>query len=148
MPKATAVFDADDSRLATTLTRINQRMLALQERVAKFAAAWMAVQSVSHLVAARFEHLRGAFEVGDKLSNLSAESHGRSFSQIGRLLGRKNELRHPGLTGEPWPGHVQNLGAIFRMKAARPRPFRDAGAAFHVCGRNLPSLSIRLRAWP
>ena len=57
MPKATAVFDADDSRLGAALTRINQRMLALQERVAKFAGAWVAVQSVSHLVAAGFSRL-------------------------------------------------------------------------------------------
>ena len=39
MPKATAVFDADDSHLEAALMRINQRMLVLQERVAKFAGA-------------------------------------------------------------------------------------------------------------
>src|SRR5260221_10788120 len=66
MPKATAVFDADDSRLGAAFVCINQRMLALQERVAKFAGAWVAVQSVLHLVAAGFEHLREAFEVGDR----------------------------------------------------------------------------------
>jgi hypothetical protein len=33
MPKATAVFDADDSRLGAALIRINQRMLALQSRI-------------------------------------------------------------------------------------------------------------------
>ena len=39
MPKATAVFDADDSRLSGALARINGKMLALQSRIAKFAAA-------------------------------------------------------------------------------------------------------------
>ncbi len=39
MPKATAVFDADDSRLTSALARINGKMLALQSRIAKFAAA-------------------------------------------------------------------------------------------------------------
>ena len=34
MPKATAVFDADDSRLSGALARINGKMLALQSRMA------------------------------------------------------------------------------------------------------------------
>jgi hypothetical protein len=34
MPKATAVFDADDSRLGAALVRINSKMLALQSRIA------------------------------------------------------------------------------------------------------------------
>jgi hypothetical protein len=36
MPKAAAVFDADDSRLSSALARINGKMLALQSRIAKF----------------------------------------------------------------------------------------------------------------
>ena len=47
MPKATAVFDADDSRLGAALVRINQRMLTLQSRIAKFAGAWVAVRAVA-----------------------------------------------------------------------------------------------------
>jgi len=39
MPKATAVFDADDSRLSAALASINAQMLALQSRIAKFAGA-------------------------------------------------------------------------------------------------------------
>src|SRR5450631_2488115 len=74
MPKATAVFDADDSRLGAALLRINQKMLALQSGVAKFAGAWVAVKSVAHLVSAGFEHMRGALDVGEKLSNLSANT--------------------------------------------------------------------------
>ena len=46
MPKATAVFDADDSRLSGALARINGQMLALQSRIAKFAAAFIAVRAV------------------------------------------------------------------------------------------------------
>ena len=42
MPKATAVFDADDSRLTGALASINGKMLALQSRIAKFAAAFIA----------------------------------------------------------------------------------------------------------
>ena len=41
MPKATAVFDADESRLSGALARINGKMLALQSRIAKFAAAFI-----------------------------------------------------------------------------------------------------------
>ena len=43
MPKATAVFDADD-RLSSALARINGKMLALQSRIAKFAAAFLPSQ--------------------------------------------------------------------------------------------------------
>ena len=39
MPKATAVFDADDSRLCSALARINGKMRALQSRLTRFAAA-------------------------------------------------------------------------------------------------------------
>ena len=54
--------------------RINQRMLALQSRIAKFAGAWIAVRAVARLVSAGFEHMRGAFEIGDKLNDLSANT--------------------------------------------------------------------------
>ena len=39
MPKATSVFDADDSRLSGALMHINGKTLGLQSRIAKFAAA-------------------------------------------------------------------------------------------------------------
>jgi hypothetical protein len=74
MPKATAVFDADDSRLGAALVRINERMLKLQERIAKFAVAFVAVKEVAHIVSAGFEQMRGALEIGDKLNNLSADT--------------------------------------------------------------------------
>ena len=57
MPKATAVFDADDSRLSGALARINGKMLALQSRIAKFAAAFIAVRAVAGVVTAGFDHL-------------------------------------------------------------------------------------------
>ena len=44
MPKATAVFDADDTRLSGALARINGKMLALQSGIAKFAAALLPSQ--------------------------------------------------------------------------------------------------------
>jgi len=47
MPKATAVFDADDSRFGAVLARINGKMLALQSRIAKFAAAFIAVRAAA-----------------------------------------------------------------------------------------------------
>ena len=57
MPKATAVFDADDSRLSSALARINGKMLALQSRIAKFAAAFIAIRAVVGAVTAGFYHL-------------------------------------------------------------------------------------------
>lgn len=40
VPKATSVFDADDSRFGAKLARINGKMPALQSRIAKFAVAF------------------------------------------------------------------------------------------------------------
>jgi hypothetical protein len=42
-PLRLAIFDADDHRLSGALARIDGKMLALQSRIAKFAAAFMAV---------------------------------------------------------------------------------------------------------
>jgi hypothetical protein len=57
LPKATAVFDADDSRLSGASARINGKMLALQSRIAKFAAAFIAIRAVAGVVTAGFDHL-------------------------------------------------------------------------------------------
>jgi hypothetical protein len=54
MPKSTTVFDAHDSRFGAPLKRINERMLALQERVAKFAETWLAFEGVSQLSTPNF----------------------------------------------------------------------------------------------
>ena len=62
MPKATAVFDADDSRLTSALARINGKMLALQSRIAKFAAAFIAVRAVAGVVTAGFDHFKQALD--------------------------------------------------------------------------------------
>ena len=55
MPKATAVFDADDSRLSGALARINGRMLALQSPIAKVAAAFIAIRAVAGVMTAGFD---------------------------------------------------------------------------------------------
>jgi hypothetical protein len=52
MPKATAIFDADDSRFGAALARINGKMLALQSRIAKFAVAFVAIRSAARIVGA------------------------------------------------------------------------------------------------
>ena len=59
MPKATAVFDADDSRLSGALARINGRMLALQSRIAKFAAVFIAMRIGAALIVAGLLVLAG-----------------------------------------------------------------------------------------
>ena len=72
MPKATAVFDADDSRFSAALARINGRMLALQSRIAKFAAAFIAHRAVAGVVTAGFDHFKQALDVGGQLNDLSS----------------------------------------------------------------------------
>jgi hypothetical protein len=145
MPKATAVFDADDSRLGAALTRINQRMLALQERVAKFAGAWLAIQSVSHLVAAGFEQLRGALELGDKLNDLSANTGvavgdlvvlqqefanaGKSADDLGPAFAKMAKSIH----GDAAADTIQKLGLdLDTLKRKTPaEQFRALGAAIN-----------------
>ena len=93
MPKATAVFDADDSRLSSALARLNGRMLALQSRIAKFAAAFIALRAVASVVTAGFDHFKQALDVGGQLNDLSANTGvavgdlvvlQQEFSKIGR----------------------------------------------------------------
>ena len=57
MPKATAVFDADDSRLSGALARTDDKMLALQSRIAKSAAAFIAGRAVAGVVTAGLDRL-------------------------------------------------------------------------------------------
>ena len=99
MPKATAVFDADDSRLSGALARINGKMLALQSRIAKFAAAFVAVRAVAGVVTVGFDRFKDALDVGGKLSDLSANTGiavlqldcanaGKSAKDIGLVFGK------------------------------------------------------------
>ena len=145
MPKATAVFDADDSRLGAALVRINQRMLALQSRIAKFAGAWVAIRAVSHLVAAGFEKMRGAFEVGDKLNDLSANTGvavadlvvlqqefanaGKSAEDIGPAFAKMAKSIHGDAAGDT----IQKLGFdLDDLKRKTPaEQFRALGAAIN-----------------
>jgi len=60
MPKATAGFDAGDSRLSGALVCINGRMLALQSRIAKFAAAFIAIRAAAGVVTAGLTILESA----------------------------------------------------------------------------------------
>ena len=54
--------------------------------------------------------------------------HGASFPEIGRLQGRADELRNPGLTGEPGTCHIQNLDAIRSDEGGECLPGRfDSG---------------------
>ena len=145
MPKATAVFDADDSRLGAALKRINERMLALQERVAKFAVAWEAVKIASELVQRGFEHLRGAFEIGDKLSNLSANTGvavadlvvlqqefinaGKSAEDIGPAFAKMAKSIHGDAAGETIEKLGFNLDDLKRKTPAEQ--FRALGAAIN-----------------
>ncbi len=73
MPKATAVFDADDSRLTSALARINGKMLALQSRIARFAAAFIVVKAVAGVVTAGFDQ----WPLRRRCSERSAVGRGR-----------------------------------------------------------------------
>jgi hypothetical protein len=84
MPKATAVFDADDSRFGAALTRINGMMLALQSRIAKFAVAFVAIRAVARTVGAGFDQLRSAFDLGGSLNDLSANSRLPALHHLSR----------------------------------------------------------------
>ena len=106
MPKATAVFDADDSRLSAALARINGKMLALQSRIAKFAAAFVAVRAVAGVVTAGFDHFRQALDVGGELNDLSANTG----VAVGDLVVLQQEFANAGKTAE-------DIGPVFGKMA-------------------------------
>jgi hypothetical protein len=106
MPKATAVFDADDSRLTSALARINGKMLALQSRIAKFAAAFIAVRAVAGVVTAGFDHFRQALDVGGELNDLSANTG----VAVGDLVVLQQEFANAGKTAE-------DIGPVFGKMA-------------------------------
>ena len=90
MPKATAVFDGDDSRLTGALASINGKMLALQSRIAKFAAAFIAdhhapVRPASRLDRAEF-HGHFAMRRGARLHLLRDELDHEAESGKGRPI--------------------------------------------------------------
>ena len=145
MPKATAVFDVDDSRLSSALARINGKMLALQSRIAKFAAAWVAVRAVAHVVSAGFEQMRGALEVGDKLNDLSANTGvavadlvvlqqefanaGKSAEDLGPAFAKMAKSIHGDVAGDT----IEKLGLdLDTLKRKTPaEQFRALGAAIN-----------------
>ena len=106
MPKATAVFDADDSRLSGALARINGKMLALQSRIAKFAAAFIAVRAVAGVVTAGFDRFKDALDVGGKLSDLSANTG----IAVGDLVVLQQEFANAGKSAE-------DIGPVFGKMA-------------------------------
>ena len=106
MPKATAVFDADDSRLSGALARINGKMLALQSRIAKFAVAFLAIRSAARVVTAGFDHFRQALDVGGRLSDLSANTG----IAVGDLVVLQQEFANAGKSAE-------DIGPVFGKMA-------------------------------
>ena len=94
MPKATAVFDADDSRLSGALARISGKMLALQSRIAKFAAAFIAIRAVAGMVTAGFDCrlyrltdclARVLADLRQRLLHMIANSHCQPAQKLLRL---------------------------------------------------------------
>ena len=94
MPKATAVFDADDSRLSGALARINGKMLALQSRIAKLAAAFIAIRAVAGVMTAGFDcRLHGLADclarvladLRQRLLHMIANSHRQPTQKLLRL---------------------------------------------------------------
>ncbi len=81
MPKATAVFDANDSRRSGALVRINGKMLALRSRIAKFAAAFIAIRAVAGVV------MGGIFG-----SQIFTPATGVCFGAVARIVCRAMEI--------------------------------------------------------
>src|SRR4029079_7147949 len=108
MPRATAVFDADDSRLSGALARTNGKMLALQSRIAKFAAAFIAVRAGARVVTAGFDHFRQALRVGGELNDLSANTG----VTVGDLVVLQQEFANARKTAE-------DIGPVFGKMAKK-----------------------------
>ncbi len=133
MPKATAVFDADDSRLSGALARINGMMLALQSRIAKFAAAFIAVRSAARVVTAGALSDLSAntgIAVGD-LVVLQQEfaNAGKSAEDIGPVFGKMAKTLQGGSADDT----IKKLGVDLEelKKKAPAEQFRTLGAAIN-----------------
>jgi len=150
MPKATAVFDADDSRLSGALARINGRMLALQSRIAKFAAAFIAVRAVAGVVTAGFDHFKQALDVGGQLNDLSANTGvavgdlvvlqqefanaGKSAEDIGPVFGKMAKSLQGGSADET----IKKLGInLDELKKKTPAAVKTYAAFFRAAGFRL-----------
>jgi hypothetical protein len=146
MPKATAVFDADDSRLTSALARINGKMLALQSRIAKFAGAFLAIRAAAGVVTAGFDHFKQALDVGGQLNDLSANTGvavgdlvvlqqefanaGKSAEDIGPVFGKMAKTLQGGSADDT----IKKLGInLEELKKKTPaEQFRTLGAAINA----------------
>ncbi len=146
VPKATVVFDADDSRLSGALARINGKMLALQSRIAKFAAAFIAVRAVAGVVTAGFDRFKQALDVGGQLNDLSANTGiavadlvvlqqefanaGKSAEDIGPVFGKMAKTLQGGSADDT----IKKLGInLEELKKKTPaEQFRTLGAAINA----------------
>jgi hypothetical protein len=134
MPKATAVFDADDSRLSAALARINGKMLALQSRIAKFAGAFLAIRAAAGVVTAGFDHFKQALDVGGELNDLSANTG----VAVGDLVVLQQEFANAGKTAE-------DIGPVFG-KMAKTLQGGSADATIKKLGINLEELKKKTPA--
>ncbi|MEQ1861997.1 MAG: hypothetical protein ABMA13_18925 [Chthoniobacteraceae bacterium] len=146
MPKATAVFDADDSRLSGALARINGKMLALQSRIAKFAVAFIAIRAAAGVVTAGFDRFKQALDVGGQLNDLSANTGiavadlvvlqqefanaGKSAEDIGPVFGKMAKTLQGGSADDT----IKKLGInLEELKKKTPaEQFRTLGAAINT----------------
>lgn len=134
MPKATAVFDADDSRLTSALARINGKMLALQSRIAKFAGAFLAIRAAAGVVTAGFEHFKQALDVGGQLNDLSANTG----VAVGDLVVLQQEFANAGKSAE-------DIGPVFG-KMAKTLQGGSADDTIKKLGINLEELKKKTPA--
>ena len=134
MPKATAVFDADDSRLSGALARINGKMLALQSRIAKFAAAFIALRAVAGVATAGFDHFKQALDVGGQLNDLSANTG----IAVADLVVLQQEFANAGKSAE-------DIGPVF-SKMAKSLQGGSADETIKKLGINLDELKKKTPA--
>ena len=134
MPKATAVFDADDTRLTSALARINGKMLALQSRIAKFAGAFLAIRAAAGVVTAGFDHFKQALDVGGQLNDLSANTG----VAVGDLVVLQQEFANAGKAAE-------DIGPVFG-KMAKTLQGGSADDTIKKLGINLEELKKKTPA--
>ena len=146
MPKATAVFDADDSRFSAALARINGKMLALQSRIVKFAGAFLAIRAAAGVVTAGCDHFKQALDVGGQLNDLSANTGvavgdlvvlqqefanaGKSAEDIGPVFGKMAKTLQGGAADDT----IKKLGInLEELKKKTPaEQFRALGSAINA----------------
>ena len=138
MPKATAIFDAEDKAMLAAMDRIDRKLRETEEKFAKFGEAASHIAELSGIVLAVKESIDGvkeALDLGSSLSNTSAATDiavkdlvelrqefmnaGKDANDIGPVMAKMMRNLETGDASQTIASLRLNLNEIYRMGTAQ-----------------------------